>query len=220
MPQKTFVLELAFGGRRFASAEKGLRQFAGTLGRNLGDLDPIVKKNVRIMLDTIVTALKRRHRSPFVYGRRMPEGDRTGKLQQRSRDSLRSLERGKSVTGSGDNIQGILRGRASLLVHEEGATIRSRGKLMAIPLEAALTKRGIPRKLKPRDWKNTFVAKSKKGNHIILQRKGRGIIPLYFLTKKVVIPRRLGLVVTVQTAIPLFEDRVFGQLTRALARGL
>ena len=64
---------------------------------------------------------------------------------------------------------------------------------MTIPLDAALNANGTPKKKRARDWKDTFVAKSKRGNLIIFQKRGRRIVPLYVLKKRVRIPARLGL---------------------------
>ena len=83
--------------------------------------------------------------------------------------------------------------RGEAAVHEHGATIRPRrAKYLAIPLPAALSSRGTLLR-RPRKWKNTFVAKSRKGNLIIFQKRGKTIIPLFVpSTNLVVAPRVRG----------------------------
>ena len=49
------------------------------------------------------------------------------------------------------------------------------GKYLCIPLPAALDSSGLPLKSSPRDWPNTFCAKSKAGNLLIFQRRGTSI---------------------------------------------
>ncbi len=101
-----------------------------------------------------------------------------------------------------------------LSVHEDGAVIRKKGKMLAIPLPAALDSRGRPLKRGPRAWRNTFVARSRKGNLLIFQKRGKDIIPLFVLKDQVKIPRRLGMGVTMDKAAPVYIERVF---ERALA---
>lgn len=214
-----FDLDLAFGGKRYKNAQRGLEIMGATLEKNVKDFNPVIKKELRDLLDTVIAAMQQRHSTPWSPGQKLPKGDRTGKLAKRSGKLMRSL-RG-TVKGSGDNSYGELTGSGLLEVHEEGRTIRpKRKKYLAVPLPAALTTRGTPKKRKPRDWKNTFVAKSRKGNLLIFQRmRGKGKIrPLYWLTTEVRIPARLGAVLTAETALPVFEDRLFEKLVRELLK--
>lgn len=69
-----------------------------------------------------------------------------------------------------------------------------KGKYLAIPIGKAKTKRGVGRGT-PREFPNTFVKKSKKGNLIIFQKKSfkkkkPEIEPLFVLKKSVKIPKR------------------------------
>ena len=70
---------------------------------------------------------------------------------------------------------------------ETGGTIRpKKTRYLAIPLKAALTRAGAPRKSSPRDWAKTFIKKSNAGNLIIFQSQSNGkILPLYVLKKSV-----------------------------------
>ncbi len=94
-------------------------------------------------------------------------------------------------TADGPVVSFTLSGIAA--VHERGATIRAKNaQYLTIPLPAALNKNGTPKRPTARSWPNTFVQRSKKGNLLIFQKKGKDIIPLYVLKKSVVIPKRLA----------------------------
>jgi len=70
-------------------------------------------------------------------------------------------------------------------IQEEGGDIKAKNvTYLTIPLPAVKTKAGKTRG-GARSFKNTFVKKSKKGNLIIFQNKGKDIIPLFLLRKKV-----------------------------------
>ncbi len=76
-----------------------------------------------------------------------------------------------------------------LALHEDGGTKKrtGAGKNLAIPTrQVRRTKRNIIQKgSKPRKLKNSFIAKTDKGNEMLFQRKGRGkkeqIIPMFLL---------------------------------------
>lgn len=112
---------------------------------------------------------------------------RSGRL--RSSIGSKVMDQGKNLLGEvGSGVrQG---GRVPYAnIHETGGTITpKRTQYLAIPLPAALTSAGVLR-AKPRDWPNTFIAKSAAGNLIIFQRKlGKGAIALFVLKKSVKIP--------------------------------
>jgi hypothetical protein len=72
--------------------------------------------------------------------------------------------------------------------------------------------------LKPsaRDWPNTFVRRSRRGNLIIFQRRGREIIPLYLLRKTVIINRRLDVYSHMQDEVGHFERRMIDMIEEHL----
>jgi hypothetical protein len=106
-------------------------------------------------------------------------------------------------------------------IQEFGGTITpKKAKFLAIPLPAALNANGTPIKSSPRDWPNTFCAKSKAGNLLIFQRRGTQIVPLYVLKSSVYIPPRLGLKKTLDAGIPYFVERAMDQMVRNLQQGL
>lgn len=215
MARNEFKLGFEFRGRRFKDAQKGLNAFAEELGVAVSTLNPVIQRELKDMLDTVAAAMKARHSTPWTAGRKLPSGKRTGKLARRSGKLLRSIADSVKVTGAGDEIKGEIGAKGFGATHERGATIRAKkAKFLTIPLPAALDSRGIPKKRRARDWPNTFVIKSKRGNLLIVQRKGKGLLPLYLLRKSVRIPPRLGLGATLEKAVPIFVDRLFDRLVR------
>ncbi len=214
MPAPALKLSLEIDNKRFADARKGLNALSQRVGVAFEDLSPIARKELQNVLDTVKEAMRKRHSTPWQPFKRLPAGDRGGKLAKRSGKGLRGIR--MRTQASSDEVTGWITVDFPMSVHEKGAIVRRKSKLLAIPLPAALDARGVPKKLGPRLWSNTFVAKSRKGNLLIFQRRGGKIIPLYALKEKVVIPARLGLGVTLQTAAPLFVDRVFNEALKKL----
>jgi hypothetical protein len=220
MAETEFTFNVNIGGKRFENAAIGLQFLAARSTQAVLDLSPIARREMVDTLDTVVAAMRQRHSTRWRWGRRLPEGDAKGKLARRSGKSLATMK-GK-VKGGRDDFEGSITVPFPLSVHETGAVIRRRGKLLAIPLEAALTSSGVPKKRGPRAWRNTFVARSRRGNLLIFQKKPGGkIVPLYVLKERVRIPRRLGVGVTLEKAAPVYIERVFDKAVKALAkRGL
>lgn len=204
-----FTLQLELDGKRFKNVERGIRALSEGLNpRKLG-VDRIVRRELRDMLDTVAEAMAQRHSTPWRPGTRLSTGVRGGKLAKRSGRTLRAIKRSVKVQGSGSEITGTIGGPFYLHVHENGATIRARkARFLTIPLPAALTSRGVPKKRRARDWPNTFVQRSKRGNLIIFQKRGGRLVPLYLLKKRVRIPRRLGMGATLRKAAPVALDRI------------
>jgi len=140
---------------------------------------------------------------------------RTGTLAKSTRP--RKVERkGKRVVG------GVVLGTKYAKVHvgEKGkvTTIRPRrAQFLAIPLSAAKTAAGVPRG-RPRDFGNTFIQRSRRGNLLIFQKRLGGIVPLFALKKEVRIPARVHL----EEVASAFAGRIakdIEQSIRAAARG-
>ncbi len=208
-------LSLRFrGGRRFQDAARGMRFFAQRFGVAIRDLDTLVERELRDMLDTVVAALRLRHSTQGGQGdSRLPVGERRGRLYRRKGNMLREIQQSVTVTGRGlDAIKGSISGPA---VHEFGATIRpTRSQYLAIPLDAAKDSTGTPLPMSPRQFRDTFVARSKRGNLLIFQKRGGRfgrIVPLFALKKQVKVPARLGLGATLDKASDAFVDRVVEQ---------
>ena len=140
---------------------------------------------------------------------------RTGTLAKSTRP--RKVEKkGKKVVG------GVVLGTKYAKVHvgKKGkvTAIRPRrAQFLAIPLSAAKTAAGVPRG-RPRDFGNTFIQRSKKGNLLIFQKRLGGIVPLFALKKEVRIPARVHL----EEVASAFAGRIardIEQSIRAAARG-
>jgi len=189
---------LEFRGERFKRAEVGLNALGKRLSANMDGYGKIVSKELRSHLTKVINVLTTFHGKPW------PGGATSTTLARRSGAAVQSLRAGIKVTGNRmSNVQAAISGIGYLQTHERGATIRARkAKFLTIPLDAALNADGTPIKPKARDWKNTFVAQSRKGNLLIFQKRGAGIVPLYALKREVVIPPRLRLAETVIASLP------------------
>jgi len=189
------AIELNWRGQRYKDVQRGLKAVASDVERSFEEAGPIVRKTLNDYMEGVVKSVAARADGAYPGGT-SPAGAFPGTLSKRSGGLLASLNPDR-ITVTGDGLSEIavsftLTGIAN--VHERGATIRpKRAKYLTIPLPAALTKRGTPIKPNARAWKNTFVLKSKKGNLLIMQKKGKGdMVPLYVLKKQVVIPKRLA----------------------------
>ena len=149
----------------------------------------LLKQTMRIIGLRVENRLKTNVSGPILRRR---TGHFTNSMGSRVDSSMFNIS---VVVGSGVR-SGRRKRQPQANILETGGTIKAkRGKYLAIPLPAALTKAGAPRKGKtsPRDWPNTFVNRSKKGNLIIFQKKGKRArdqrpTPLYVLKKQVKIP--------------------------------
>ena len=208
-------IRFAFRNRRFVDAERGLDALGRSLGRDLDRSAPVLARELKTFLEAVAEAMARRH------GTAWPGGTTDRTLSRRSGGMIASIR--ESVTVSGDrlaDIEGGIGGAPYLRTHEHGATIRpKKAKYLAIPLPEALNPDGTPRVASPRQWKNTFVARSRNGNLLIFQKRGRHIVPLYVLKREVRIRPRLGLGDTLRAGLPYFVDRAMDRMARALMQG-
>lgn len=103
-------------------------------------------------------------------------------------------------------------------IHETGGVITPKSvKYLTIPLEAALTNSGVPKKASAREWKDTFVGRSKGGALIIFQKTGKkSIVPLYVLKRSVKIPARYYMSETLESTKNYFLMAVRGSIERSL----
>jgi hypothetical protein len=102
---------------------------------------------------------------------------RTGTLRRSIEQ--RSRARGKKITGTiGSRLP-------YAKIQEEGGTVRpKKGQYLTIPTQFAKTAAGVVRG-GARSFANTFIQRSKRGNLLIFQKTGDGIIPLFLLVKSV-----------------------------------
>ncbi len=142
--------------------------------------------------DEIADWLEKQHGTRRWNGRLVNDSNR---LQRRSGKGIESVKQDRKVTtGSSLDDVSAQQGLGTMGVHLEGATIRAkRSKYLTIPLPSACDRRGVPLKKSARDWPDTFVIKSKRGNLLIVQKQDNGsILPLYLLKSSVRIPARLS----------------------------
>lgn len=149
-------------------------------------IDPTRQDSVAKTMMTKVGLLMERSLKGNLSGRILKR--RTGYLAGSITSNVKNSEGNwKTTVGSG-----VRTGKRAVYANilEKGGTIKpNKSKFLAIPLRAALTGAGAPRKSGPRQWANTFVRRSHGGNLIIFQANGKGkIIPLYVLKKSVRIP--------------------------------
>jgi len=187
-------LELEWRGKRYRDVDRGLKAVADDTEASFNDkFKPIALRVLRQYMSGVVGSVRQRVSTPYPGGT-SPAGRFPGTLSKRS-GKLASQFVDSNIrvqdTADGPVVSFTLSGIAA--VHERGATIRAKNaQYLTIPLPAALNKNGTPKRPTARSWPNTFVQRSKKGNLLIFQKKGKDIIPLYVLKKSVVIPKRLA----------------------------
>lgn len=203
-----------YRGRDVDFPSKSIDRAAASLSpKNIARLTQIAEMEMRKYLTRVADALISRHSRPWSPGYRGPD------LQRRSGKGLRSI-RNFVVLKTGEQVTGHMRLNHYMTVQEHGAIIRPRNaKYLAIPLPAALNSNGTPRKTGPREWRNTFIAKSRAGNLIIFLKTGRDIVPLYVLKKRVRLPARLGLRSEMRAQRPRFRLNIIEEIRQLRKRG-
>lgn len=201
-------ISLEFGGRTFEQTSIGL-QFVGDSIENAWDGQTrVVAMALRDFLNKVAGDLATTH------GTSWPGGTTDKSLSKRTGKLVNSILRSVDVRGTTwEDLAGTIGGSGYLAIHEYGGTIKARGKLLTIPLPAALSKRGTSPPF-ARQWKNTFVARSKAGNLIIFQKRGREIVPLYVLKSSVYIPPRLGMRKAIEDTLPYFHERAIDRVAK------
>jgi hypothetical protein len=212
-----FKVEFDFKGKRWENAAQGLQAFAKDLNSSFDRASEVLSGEVRGYLASVAVAIRKRHSQPW------PGGTTDKTLSMRSGALVADIEKSVAVTGDRiGNIEGTIGSTLPYArIQEYGGTIYPKhAKFLAIPLTAALDSRGVPLRQGPRFWQNTFVAKSKAGNLLIFQRRGKDIIPLYVLKDKVTIPARLGLGATIRSQIPYFQERAMNKMLASIRQSI
>jgi hypothetical protein len=223
----SFEMEVVLSdGQRYKSAKKGIDAFARKIGNIMpaDRLNRTISRELKNYLDTVAFAMRERHSvswDPFLPT--LPSGPSKGRLAHRSGSLVDEIEKSVNVTTSGEVVAGEIGGGLSpyALIHEQGGVVRAKkSKYLTIPTRFALDSQGVPLKRKARDWPNTFIQTSKRGNLIIFQKRGANIVPLYVLKKSVVIPPRLGLGKTLEVTEGPFIDKLFKLLLDDINSGI
>jgi phage gpG-like protein len=212
----TLELSFEFKNKRFGDAAAGLKAFSDELKKDWDGSAKVLSRELKEFLDQVAQALSSRH------GGGWPGGTSADTLSKRSGALIDSILRSVTVTGQTfDAIRGTIGSDVPYAAIQEfgGTIVPKNSKYLCIPLPAALDSSGLPLQSSPRDWPNTFVARSKAGNLLIFQRRGTSIIPLYVLKSSVTIPPRLGLKKTLDAGLPYFVERAMDQMVAALNKG-
>ncbi len=201
--------------REFSNLEKAFQDIDRRLFSGFDDAARPVSKLLLQSLRRVVKQMRKQHGSPW------RAGGSGSSLFRRSGAGLRSIAKSVHVRQANtlDTVLGKIGAGFPISVHEDGATITAkRSRFLTIPLPAALTSRGIPKKKRARDWDDTFVARSKRGNLIIFQKQSDGgIVPLYLLKRSVTIPPRLRLGETLENVgMSFFDAKAIRVIERAL----
>lgn len=197
------VLEVDYRNHRYNAAEKGLHALEKNLGMSMKGTAKEFAEELRTYLSSVADDLARYH------GRSYSGQTAPNRLSKRSGRAVRSIKASVRVRGNTlDSLRGSIGGIGYLRTHEFGATVRAkRVQYLTIPLPAALHANGTPIHRSARQWQNTTIIRSKQGNLLIVQRKGKNVVPLYLLKEEVTIPPRLRMRETLQKKVPLLVDR-------------
>lgn len=214
-----FAMQLEWRGRRYKDVDRGLRAFGVDVEGDFENLLPLAKSIIRKYMTGVVKSVAQRVDGPYPGGT-SPAGQFPGTLSKRSGSLLASLNPSRIVeTENSKELTTAFTLTGIAAVHERGATIRAKNsQFLTIPLPRALDKRGVALKPNARAWKNTFVAKSKKGNLLIFLKERGGIVPLYALKKTVTIPKRLAFGEAFESGRSLLADTLAVELLKEFNR--
>lgn len=212
MTEKVFDVEI--DGKAFSSFVAAMNFVAASLDRGISQSGMRVKPEMRNILIRVSDRMRELHSGAWDGS----VAHSNPVLFSRTGDGLRSIQRSIRERGS-QNINTVI-GRittGNMTVHETGATIHPRrSRFLTIPLPAAMDSRGVPLRRRARDWDNTFVQRSRRGNLLIFRRDGFRITPLYLLRESVRIRPRLQMDQTIVQLLPDFEMRALNAIDRSL----
>ena len=204
-------IQVVFRGVTYNSLEEGFKGWARELNKDWDAAAAVLRKELKVFLTDVARQLAAKHSGAYHSGGRSKE------LAKRTGNSIASILNSVKVSGARYNVmKGTISGDYPLAIHEYGGTIRSRGKLLTIPLPPALDASGVPLKRSAGDWENTFIGRSHNGNLLIFQRRGASIIPLYVLVDRVEIQPRLGMRKAINAGIPHFVSRAMDAMVNSI----
>lgn len=199
---------------RYPTVEAGFQHLSQHLLSAPVKMGPILRTRLEQFVQLIAQKMAAKHSGGYSGA-----NSSSDTLQRRSGVLSSALLSSARVTGSAINsIVGTFTLPGDYSIQETGGTIvPNRAKYLAVPLPAALNSNGTPIKQSPRDWNDTFVQKSKAGNLLIFQRRGRQIVPLYVLKTSTEIRPRLGLGKMINADTPGFVEVLGPLLLREFA---
>lgn len=204
-------------GKNAATIDAAGRELERALTKRLHEGMEGAKRALVRTLDKIYADLVAKHGSPWPTGG-SPWGTAPGVLAKRSGRGLKSIKasRKTEMGPAFSYVKGQI-STGSMTIHETGGTVSAKGRYLTIPFREALNSKGLPLKRRARDWDNTFVRMSRRGNLIIFRKDGSGrVVPLYLLKKSVRIPQRLGLEETVENNLPYFAEKALKAIEKEL----
>ena len=101
------------------------------------------------------------------------------------------------------------------ILERGGKIVPKKVKYLTIPIGINLTPAGVMRK-KARQWEGAFFLKS-GANLIMAIREGKGIKPIFFLTKKVIIPAKRYMAKTMKRMDRRIGRIIMGAINRGLS---
>jgi len=216
---KTRIGGAAGGGQStFKDAAIGLERFSrGAI--SFDRLDVVIRKTMLTYLRGAADAMRERHAGAW------PGGTKPKNLSKRTGDLVQSIAKSIRISGkftaTSDRVGRIGSPLTYAHVQEFGGTITPRNaQYLTVPLPAAMNSAGVMLLPKARDYPNTFVAKSRRGNLIIFQKRGRNkIVPLFVLKRSVKIPPRLNLGAALEFLATRFGDDVIKTALRDFQAG-
>lgn len=205
---------LRYKGKLYPDASVGIEVFRGDFDQAVRKIPKTLQIQLGRLLHNVAQQMVQKHSTSYSG---IKEGGAA--LKRRSGKALRSIMQSvSSEAGSTiESVHGSIGGIGYLSIHEYGGTVTAkRAKYLTIPTEHALDSKGNPLKPRARDWKDTFIARSKAGNLIIFQNQGAGKkpIPLYVLKRSVQIKPRLGM----RKALERGSDKMIRDIMREVDR--
>lgn len=215
------VLEVHVGTRVYDTFDKAFSDIQKRIEASIDGASQQLSIEMARTLQRVADEMVRQHSLPW-NGQVVNPRDR---LQRRSGGGLQSIRDSIKIANAAriKEVMGSI-STGNMGIHETGGRIRARrAQYLTIPLPAALDPRGVPLRKRARDWDNTFVARSRKGNLLIFRKEPglNRVVPLYLLKPEVNIRPRLGLrKVIINDALPYFERKAFEAISKELDRRL
>ena len=206
-------------GKSFSSLERAFEFITKSISASVDKGAQKVSRELLKALNEVAGKMQELHGSAWSPGRGPSD-----RLRKRSRGAGPAIKKTIKVRLASkiDNIEGRIGAPFPISVHEKGATIRpTKSTFLTIPLPAALDSRGVPLKIRARDWENTFIAPGRSGRFLLIYQRRMGrIVPLYKLAKEVKLPPRLRLEEHLLKELKHFEQRMLDIMEREILASL
>lgn len=212
-----FVITAMYRGKEFEDIENFFKRLEAAIVETMDGSSQKLSREMMRTMERTYNKIEKEHSRRW-NGRVVNPSLR---LQKRSGGGLQSIWDSIKVMDALriEEVRGQI-STSKMTVHETGATIRAkRAQFLTIPLPAAMDQRGVPLRERARDWDNTFVARSRRGNLLIFRREPgiNRITPLYILKPEVKIMPRLNMERTITNdALPYFERKTLEIISKEL----